>query len=95
MQTTLTDYVYMDLSFGSYVFCGERAMAVAIAAGDNDFIAVAIVGDSNQPAVPSGAFSQVVLAEINGRSKSLRPQSNLRGRSLALSDLLPLKRGIV
>jgi cytidine deaminase len=91
MQTTLTDYVYMDLSFGSYVFCGERAMAVAIAAGDNDFI----VGDSNQPAVPSGAFSQV-LAEINGRSKSLRPQSNLRGRSLALSDLLPLsKRGIV
>jgi hypothetical protein len=62
MQTTLTDYVYMDLSFGSYVFCGERAMAVAIAAGDNDFIAVAIVGDSNQPAVPSRALSQV-LAE--------------------------------
>jgi cytidine deaminase len=95
MQTTLTDYVYMDLSFGSFVFCGERAMAVAIAAGDNDFIAVAIVGDSNQPAVPSGAFYQV-LAEINGRSKSLRPQSNPRGRSLALSDLLPLsRRGIV
>ena len=59
MQTTLTDYVYMDLSFGSYVFCGERAMAVAIAAGDNDFIAVAIVGDSNQPAVPSRALPSV------------------------------------
>jgi hypothetical protein len=47
MQTTLTDYVYMDLSFGSYVFCGERAMPVAIAAGDNDFIAVAITGGQN------------------------------------------------
>jgi cytidine deaminase len=78
------------------LFCTERAaVAAKIAAGDNDFIAIVIVADSNQPAMPCGA-SRKVLAEFNARSKSLRPQSDSRGRSLALSDLLPLpKPGIV
>jgi cytidine deaminase len=31
-------------------------MAAAITTGDNDFIAVAIVADSNQPAMPCGSL---------------------------------------
>jgi cytidine deaminase len=38
-------------------------MAAAITAGDNDLIAVPIVADRNQPAVPCGA--RQVLTEIN------------------------------
>jgi len=35
-------------------------MAAAIAAGDNDFIAVAVVVDSNHPAGPCGSLSPSV-----------------------------------
>lgn len=46
------------------LFCTERAaVAAKIAAGDNDFIAIVIVADSNQPAMPCGA-SRKVLAEL-------------------------------
>src|SRR5947208_11528079 len=51
-------------SFGLTI-CAERvAMGAAVAAGERDFVAIAVTADSDEPIVPCGACRQF-LAEFN------------------------------
>ena len=51
-------------SFGLTI-CAERvAMCSAVAGGEQDFVALAVTADSDEPIVPSGACQQF-LAEFN------------------------------
>src|SRR5436853_1014874 len=53
-----------NISLGLTI-CAERAaVAAAIAGGQKDFAAIAVVTDSQEPAVPCGGCRQV-LAEFN------------------------------
>ncbi|HAF02174.1 MAG TPA: cytidine deaminase, partial [Spartobacteria bacterium] len=53
-----------NISLGLTI-CAERAaVAAAIAEGEKDFVAIAVVTDSDAPALPCGACRQV-LAEFN------------------------------
>ncbi|SRR5712691_10921095 len=43
------------------IICAERAaVAAAIAGGQKDFVAIAVVANSHEPAVPCGACRQVL-----------------------------------
>ena len=77
-----------NLSFG-LTSCAERnAIFAAIAAGEREFDAIAIVADSNQPVSPCGACRQV-LAEFAPNLLILC--SNLEGQTFEsdLRRLLP------
>jgi cytidine deaminase len=52
-----------NISYGLTI-CAERiAMASAVAAGDREFVAIAVVADTSEPIVPCGACRQF-LAEF-------------------------------
>lgn len=69
--------------------CAERAaVAAAVAAGEKEFVAIALITDSEVPATPCGACRQV-LAEFSPSIEILT--STVRGKvqQFELSDLLP------
>lgn len=77
-----------NLSFG-LTLCAERsAVASAIAHGDRDFVAIAIVTDSKQPALPCGACRQV-LAEFNPKLIVVSATASGEVQEFQLADLLP------
>jgi len=84
-----------NLSFGLTV-CAERAAVfAAVAAGEKDFEAIAIVADSLQPVTPCGACRQV-LAEFSADLQVC--SENLHGQryEATISELLPrAKEGIL
>jgi len=84
-----------NLSFGLTI-CAERAAVfAAVAAGEREFEAIAIVADSIQPVTPCGACRQV-LAEF-APALPLRC-SNLQGKHFdsSIAELLPRsKEGIL
>lgn len=84
-----------NISYG-LTMCAERvAIGVAVQAGLTDFIAIAIVSDSQQPIMPCGACRQV-LAEFN--PSLLVISSTLTGMVIQsrLDILLPwAKQGIL
>ena len=50
-----------NLSFGLTI-CAERAaICTAIAAGEREFVAIAVVADSREPVTPCGACRQVLV----------------------------------
>ena len=72
--------------------CAERsAVAAAVANGEKDFVAIAVVAESAEPAVPCGACRQV-LAEFNPELKVIASTSSGKIQELVLSDLLPRPR---
>jgi cytidine deaminase len=80
----------------SLTICAERVAAgAAVAAGERDFIAIAIVADSGEPIVPCGACRQFLAEfapDIVIVSATLRGQQKIE----QLSDLLPKPtRGIL
>jgi len=84
-----------NLSFGLTI-CAERAaVCAAVAAGERDFDALAVVADSREPVTPCGACRQV-LAEF---SRTLPICSaNLEGAvyESTIAELLPrAKEGIL
>lgn len=84
-----------NLSFGLTI-CAERAAVfAAVAAGETDFEAIAVVADSVQPVTPCGACRQV-LVEF---SSDLQVCSeNLQGQRFesTIGELLPrAKEGIL
>ena len=84
-----------NLSFG-LTSCAERnAVFAAVAAGEKEFEAVAIVADSKEPVTPCGACRQV-LAEFGLDLEVC--SSNLEGETFtaSLRELLPrAKEGIL
>ena len=77
-----------NLSFG-LTLCAERnAVAAAVSNGSRDFVAVAIVTDSKQPAVPCGACRQV-LSEFNPRLKVVSATISGQVQEFDLNALLP------
>lgn len=77
-----------NISFG-LTMCAERvAVGSAIADGCRDFVFLALVSDSQEPAVPCGACRQV-LAEFNPNLRIV--SQNLKGETaeFCLSQLLP------
>src|SRR6266436_1694421 len=53
-----------NISFRLTICAEEAAIAAAVASGEKDFVAVAVVTDSKEPAMPCGACRQV-MAEFN------------------------------
>ncbi|EDY16093.1 cytidine deaminase [Chthoniobacter flavus Ellin428] len=84
-----------NLSFGLTI-CAERAAVfAAVAAGETEFEAIAVVADSVQPVTPCGACRQV-LAEFAPELKVC--SANLRDEryETSIAELLPrAKEGIL
>lgn len=63
-EAVLADANIENRSFGLTI-CAERvAMCAAVAGGEEDFVAIAVTADSDEPIVPCGACRQF-LAEFN------------------------------
>ncbi len=84
-----------NLSFGLTI-CAERvAVGAAVAAGERDFEALAVVADSKEPVTPCGACRQV-LAEFSPTLPVC--SANLEGAvyESSIAELLPrAKEGIL
>jgi cytidine deaminase len=77
-----------NASFGVTI-CAERAaVSAAIAAGEPDLTAIAIVTDAPEPAMPCGACRQV-LAEFNPSIKIIAATTQDERQEFVLTDLLP------
>jgi cytidine deaminase len=77
-----------NASFGVTI-CAERAAVfAAIAAGQPELIAIAIVTDALEPAMPCGACRQV-LAEFNPLIKIIASTTQDERQEFVLTDLLP------
>jgi cytidine deaminase len=85
-----------NLSFRLTVCAEEAAVAAAIAGGERDFTAIAVVADSKELAMPCGACRQV-LAEFNPDIEVITATADGRKEgTFLLSDLLPrAKQGIL
>jgi cytidine deaminase len=84
-----------NLSYRLTICAEEAAAAAAIAAGERDFVAIAIVADSTEPAMPCGACRQV-LAEFNPDLEVITSTPAGRSETARLSELLPhAKQGIL
>lgn len=73
----------------SLTLCAERvALACAVAAGEREFAAMAVVSDASEPVLPCGACLQA-LAELSRDMEII--SANLSGNRirLRLEDLLP------
>jgi cytidine deaminase len=69
--------------------CAEQAaVAAAVASGDLDFLAIAVVADSKEPVVPCGACRQI-LAEFNPAMEVTASTIDGRIQTFLLSELLP------
>lgn len=69
--------------------CAEQAaVAAAVAGGDVDFVAIAVVADSKEPVVPCGACRQL-LAEFNPALQIIASTLDRRSQTFSLSELLP------
>ena len=76
--------------------CAERVcVGAAVAAGETNFEAIAVVADSKVPVVPCGACRQV-LAEFNPTLKVVSATIAGEATEFQLEDLLPKpKQGIL
>jgi cytidine deaminase len=86
-----TIYLGCNVENSSYgmTICAERvALGSAVACGEHEFVAIAIVTDDDPPATPCGACRQV-LSEF--RRDLIVIVANLSGKRLSfkLTDLIP------
>ena len=69
--------------------CAEEvAVGAAVAAGESEFIAVAVVADSKQPVLPCGGCRQL-LAEFNPAMEVISATVDGRTEHYSLGELLP------
>src|SRR5256885_13705002 len=69
--------------------CAEEvAVGAAVAAGETQFISVAVVADSQQPILPCGGCRQL-LAEFNPRLEIISATLDGRTERHSLAELLP------
>ncbi len=84
-----------NISFGLTICAERNAVFAAVAAGEREFDAIAVVADSKQPVTPCGACRQV-LAEFGLDLEVC--SANLEGETFTstLRELLPrAKEGIL
>ena len=84
-----------NLSFGLTICAERNAVFAAVAAGEREFEAIAVVADSREPVTPCGACRQV-LAEFAPDLPVC--SANLEGQTFesTISELLPrAKAGIL
>jgi cytidine deaminase len=76
--------------------CAERAaIATAVAHGEKELLAIAVVADSSEPVVPCGACRQV-MAEFNSAMKIVASTIGGHSQEFNLNDLLPRpKQGVL
>lgn len=80
-----------NLSFG-LTMCAERGtIAAAVAAGEREFVAIAIVAESKTPVTPCGACRQV-LAEFCAELEVCSVNLSGERYDAKLSELLPRAR---
>jgi cytidine deaminase len=85
---TFTGCNVENASFRLTVCAEEAAVAAAVAGGEKDFIAIAVVTDSREPTMPCGACRQV-LAEFNPDLDVISYTIDGRKSTARLSELLP------
>jgi cytidine deaminase len=84
-----------NLSLRLTVCAEEAAVAAAVANGEKEFVAVAVVADSKEPAMPCGGCRQI-LAEFNPTMEVITSTVDGREEKFRLDDLLPRpKQGIL
>jgi cytidine deaminase len=84
-----------NLSLRLTVCAEEAAVAAAVANGEKEFVAVAVVADSKEPAMPCGGCRQI-LAEFNPTMEVITSTVDGREEKFRLNDLLPHpKQGIL
>src|SRR5947207_15355789 len=77
-----------NISLGLTI-CAERAaVAAAVANGEKEFAAIAVVTDFREPVFPCGACRQV-LAELNPELEVVAATIEGRSETALLSELLP------
>jgi cytidine deaminase len=80
-----------NISLG-LTMCAERsAVSAAIAGGATEFVAISVVADSDEPAIPCGACRQV-LAEFNRELVIVTSTIAGRIQEFRLNELLPRPR---
>jgi|tagenome__1003787_1003787.scaffolds.fasta_scaffold20308793_2 cytidine deaminase len=72
--------------------CAEEvAIGSAVAAGEKEFVAVAVIADSNAPVMPCGGCRQL-LAEFNPEIHLISARLDGHIESYSLAELLPRAR---
>lgn len=80
-----------NISLGLTI-CAERAaVSAAIAGGEKEFVAIGVVSDSDEPAVPCGACRQV-LAEFNPTMTVITSTIAGKTQEFQLDELFPRPR---
>jgi cytidine deaminase len=80
-----------NISLGLTI-CAERAaVSAAIAGGEKEFVAIGVVSESDEPAVPCGACRQV-LAEFNPTMRIITSTIAGKTQEFQLDELLPRPR---
>ena len=80
-----------NISLGLTI-CAERAaVAAAVANGEKEFAAIAVVTDFREPVFPCGACRQV-LAEFNPELEVVAATTQGRSETVSLAELLPRSR---
>ncbi|MGC8741722.1 MAG: cytidine deaminase [Candidatus Sumerlaeaceae bacterium] len=86
-------YIGCNVENASYglSLCAERnALAAAIAAGERKFVAMAVVGGTEQPATPCGACRQVMVEFAPNMTVLLATPTNLeQPERTTAQELLP------
>src|SRR5467141_3288889 len=77
-----------NISFRLTICAEEAAIAAAVASGEKDFVSVAVVTDSKEPAMPCGACRQV-MAEFNPALEIISSTVSGSQETYRLNDLLP------
>ena len=88
---TFTGCNVENVSLGLTI-CAERAaVAAAIADGEKEFVAIAVVTDFREPVFPCGACRQV-LAEFNPDLEIVTATTQGHTETILLTELLPRGR---
>lgn len=84
-----------NISLGLTICAEQAALAAAVATGDVDVVAVAVISDSTHPIVPCGRCRQL-LAEFNPRLEVISSTLDGQTQTFVLDELLPRpKQGIL
>jgi cytidine deaminase len=84
-----------NISLGLTICAEQAALASAVATGDIDFVATAVISDSKEPIVPCGRCRQL-LAEFNPKLEVISSTVDGQRQTFILDELLPRpKQGIL